>query len=74
MFWTTVEEAHTDLGDLRSVVATNEALRDLLFPTSSAGEDAAVGTALKPIRDAAPARPVWALRLLRIGHSALFDP
>jgi hypothetical protein len=61
MFWTTVEEAHTDLGDLRSVVATNEALRDLLFPTNPAGEDPAVGAALKLLRDTAPARPVWAL-------------
>jgi hypothetical protein len=61
MFWTTVEEAHADLGDLRSVVATNEALRDLLFPTKVVGEDPAVGAALKSLRDTAPARPVWAL-------------
>ena len=61
MFWTTVEEAHADLKDLRSVVTTNEALRDLLFPTNLAGEDAAVGAVLTPIRDKAPTRPVWAL-------------
>jgi hypothetical protein len=61
MFWTTVDEAHADLGDLRSVVATNEALRDLLFPTNVAGEDPVVGAALRPIRHTAPARPVWAL-------------
>lgn len=61
MFWTTVEEAHADLGDLRSVVATNEALRDLLFPTNVVGEDPGVGAALKPMRDIAPARTVWAL-------------
>lgn len=61
MFWTTVEEAHAGLADLRSVVATNEALRNLLFPPNVAGEDPAVGAALKPIRDSAPAKTAWAL-------------
>ena len=61
MFWTTVEEAHANLGDLRSVVATNEALRDLLFPTNVVDEDPAVGVALNPIRDIAPARTAWAI-------------
>jgi len=61
MFWTTVEEAHANLGDLRSVVVTNEALHDLLFPTNVAAEDPAVEVALKSFRDTAPARTVWAL-------------
>jgi hypothetical protein len=60
MFWTTVEEAHADLGDLHDVVATNETLRDFLFPTNVAGEDPVVGAALSAIRHTAPARPVWA--------------
>jgi hypothetical protein len=61
MFWTTVEEAHADLRDLRNVVASNEAIRDLLFPTNVAHEDAALGAALRPIRGTVPTRPVWAL-------------
>ncbi len=60
MFWTTVEEAHADLRDLRGVVATNDALRSFLFPTNLVGEDPAIGAAVNAIRDSAPARPVWA--------------
>lgn len=61
MFWSTVEEAHADLRDLRGVVATNEALRGLVFPANSSNEDARVSAALRPIRDSAPAKSVWAL-------------
>src|ERR1700683_385162 len=61
MFWTTVDEAHADLNNLRRVVASNEVIRDLLFPTNVALEDPLVGAVLKPIRGTAPTRPVWAL-------------
>lgn len=60
MFWTTVEETHVDLEDLRRVVATSEALRDLLFPTKAINEPAAVGEVLKPIRQTASSKSVWA--------------
>lgn len=60
MFWTTVEQSHADLEDLRRVVATNEALRNLLFPTVIASDPAALAEALAKIRQTAPAKPIWA--------------